>query len=155
MLRMLSRLALVICLLGTLAACDSSRPKDKWVEARQTVYPAGGVVTLDGIPLAGATVTFRPAGDGVACAGITDEKGAFQMTTYETFDGATEGEFLVTVSKFEVPVPPANYNADTMPPLPAPKLITPGKYAEFEKSGLTVKVGKGEPNRFEFSLNSK
>lgn len=69
---------------------------------KATTYPAGGVVTLDGQPLPRAVValhryqetskTYRVVADG-----WTDETGRFQLTTYTRFDGAPEGEFVVTV----------------------------------------------------------
>lgn len=58
-----------------------------------------GTVTLDGKPLAGATVAFVPAADkGRAAAGRSDADGSFRLTTYRTDDGALPGEYVVTVS---------------------------------------------------------
>ena len=41
-----------------------------------------GVVTLDGQPVAEATVTFQPVteGQGVSATGITDENGVYKLT---------------------------------------------------------------------------
>jgi hypothetical protein len=63
-----------------------------------------GVVTLDGKPLEGATVTFIPleGGSGRMASGRTDSDGTFQLTTFRTYDGALPGEYKVTV---ELPQP--------------------------------------------------
>ncbi|MCS7270435.1 MAG: metallophosphoesterase [Gemmataceae bacterium] len=67
-----------------------------------TTYPAAGVVTLDGQPLPRAEVTLhrlQPGGKGLRAVadGWTDESGRFQLSTYSRFDGAPEGEYVVTI----------------------------------------------------------
>src|SRR5438876_2881402 len=65
-------------------------------------YKVDGVVTLDGKPLAGATVAFMPqAQDGHLARGLTDQDGKFQLSTFGTNDGAVRGEYKVTVIKEE------------------------------------------------------
>lgn len=58
-----------------------------------------GNVTLDGKPLAGATVSFIPRdkSGGRAASGRTDTSGDFQLTTFRTDDGAVPGEYKVIV----------------------------------------------------------
>jgi hypothetical protein len=56
-----------------------------------------GVVTLDGKPLEGAMVTFYPEGSGHFANGMTDKSGAFTLTSYQPGDGATPGDYKVTV----------------------------------------------------------
>jgi hypothetical protein len=56
-----------------------------------------GVVTLDGAPLSGATVSFMPVGEGRAAAGLTDGDGYFRLTTFRTDDGALAGDYRVIV----------------------------------------------------------
>jgi hypothetical protein len=67
-----------------------------------SVYPTSGKVTVKTVPAVGAYVTFHPEGD----VGMTkgnkpfaraDKDGAFQVTTYETHDGAPQGDYRVTV----------------------------------------------------------
>jgi hypothetical protein len=59
-----------------------------------------GVVTLDGKPMAGATVNFSPADDhGNPAFGLTDSAGAFRLTTFRSEDGALPGDYKVTVRK--------------------------------------------------------
>ena len=58
-----------------------------------------GAVTLDGKPLAGATVTFLPFNEkeGRAAGGRTESDGSFRLTTFKTNDGALPGQYRVTV----------------------------------------------------------
>jgi hypothetical protein len=59
----------------------------------------GGKVTLDGKPLAGATVSFVPIDEnkGRSAGGKTDNDGNFELTTFTHGDGALPGEYKVTV----------------------------------------------------------
>ena len=76
--------------LGACAGCGGG-PK---------TYKVDGIVTLDGKPLAGATVAFMPqAEDGHLARGLTDQDGKFQLSTFGTNDGAVRGEYKVTVIK--------------------------------------------------------
>jgi len=82
------------------------------------------------------------------------------MTTFKDFDGAIEDEFQVSVEKIEwVPTRPRSNQpaADGGIDLPPLKQVryTPGKYADFEKSGLNAIVTATGPNTFEFELTSK
>ena len=56
-----------------------------------------GVVTLDGVPLQGALVSFVPVGQGRAASGLTDGDGYFRLTTFRTDDGALAGDYKVIV----------------------------------------------------------
>ena len=56
-----------------------------------------GVVTLDGKPLPGATVSFMPVGEGRPASGRTDSDGSFRLTTFATDDGALPGTYKVVV----------------------------------------------------------
>jgi hypothetical protein len=61
------------------------------------------VVTLDGKPVAGATVLFMPDGqDGSRPAtGFTSSDGTFQLTTFNPDDGALPGTYRVVIQKTE------------------------------------------------------
>jgi hypothetical protein len=84
--------------LGGLGCQDPHRP-----------VPVGGVVTLDGVPVAGAMVSFiREGGDGKEgrmAYGNTDANGRFRLTTLQPDDGALPGTYRVIVTKSE-PLPP-------------------------------------------------
>jgi hypothetical protein len=57
-----------------------------------------GIVTLDGKPLPGATVSFVPVNkEGKPAFGRTDKDGSFRLTTIRTDDGAQPGEYQVVV----------------------------------------------------------
>ena len=58
-----------------------------------------GKITLDGQPLAGATVEFVPEGDGRTAVGITDKEGKFSLSTYKPGDGALRGDYKVVIKK--------------------------------------------------------
>jgi hypothetical protein len=61
-------------------------------------FKVGGVVTLDGKPLPGATVSFMPMGEGRAATGRTDTDGRFLLGTFGTEDGAAAGEYKVVIT---------------------------------------------------------
>jgi len=62
-----------------------------------------GLVTLDGAPLAGATITFSPITEGAIAVGNSDVQGKFTLQTQQgaVGKGTTEGEYTVTVVKIE------------------------------------------------------
>ena len=106
-----------------------------------------GVVTFQGEPLPKATITFTPkeAGGQIA-VGISDEKGNYQLTTNggETNAGALPGDYLMTVSKMDVPIISKDdlYSGKVKRPAKIESLI-PVKYNKTETSGLTATVMKG------------
>lgn len=144
----------MVLLTGTVLGCGGAE-SDRWTEARPNVHRASGIVTLDGAPLAGATVTFRRGEDSPAAAGRTDAEGRFQLSTFGDADGAVAGPHQATVTKYSDVEKPAGYDPETSPPLPEPKLLTPPKYQSFETSGLSATVSPDGPNEFEFTLTSK
>jgi hypothetical protein len=85
------RLVGLIALLIAGAGCDG----------RRSPVPVSGIVTVDGQPVEGATVTFHPVGDdreGRPATGQTDKTGTFRLTT-GTEDGARPGAYKVVVIK--------------------------------------------------------
>lgn len=66
------------------------------------LVPAHGVVTLNGEPVAGASVIFAPTsigGEAVSATATTNDKGEFKMTTLDPGDGVYPTEYVVTVAK--------------------------------------------------------
>jgi 5-hydroxyisourate hydrolase-like protein (transthyretin family) len=66
-------------------------------------HPVSGAVTLDGQPVAGATVTFYRFNAETkqwanTADALTDATGAFQLSTYTRSDGCPAGEYAVTVA---------------------------------------------------------
>jgi hypothetical protein len=65
--------------------------------------PVRGVITLEGTPVAGATVLFMPDGQGGGrpASGFTSSDGTFRLTTYKPDDGALPGKYRVLIQKTE------------------------------------------------------
>jgi hypothetical protein len=111
--------------------------------------PASGVVTLDGAPLAGASLQFQPvAGKGAAGptgVAFTDDKGHFEVTT-ATVKGAVVGSHRIAVTARK---PPKN-EKDTLPPS-----LIPERYNNAATSKLTAEVKAGDKNEINLALQSK
>lgn len=123
--------------------CGCGGPSDP---DRPDTTPVSGVVSYQGAPLEGATVTFKPSTtDGKAAFGKSDADGKFSLTTFEADDGVIPGEYNVTVTKMEVveskAVPEDDPNYDPNYLEPEPKSLIPEKYGDSAKSGLTASVG--------------
>ena len=113
-------------------------------------HPVSGAVTLDGKPLAGATVSFhRYVEDTKRWAnvadGLTDATGAFQLSTYARSDGCPAGEFAVTVAF----TGRGYYDGEA-----ADRPRLPDRYAAAAKTPLKVTVKEG-PNDINIDLTSK
>jgi hypothetical protein len=152
-------LALAACVMGTIGCGDSSVLETEYVE---------GLVTLDGEPVAGATVTFVPVteGQGASAVGKTDEQGVYRLTATVTGEatakaegGTLPGEYYVGVRKNEVDdaasvqvgdggVEYIDYDEVGGGRLTEPSItyIVPQKYNHPRKSGITVTVQQGENN---------
>jgi hypothetical protein len=65
--------------------------------------PVRGLVTLEGAPVAGATVLFMPDGGdgGRPASGFTSSDGTFRLMTYRENDGALPGKYRVLVQRTE------------------------------------------------------
>jgi hypothetical protein len=101
-----------------------------------------GVITLDGIPLANATVFFY-APNMPPAAATTDESGRYRVETGGTI-GMMPGEYSVTV---------AAYGTDSYGH-PIPMLVIPKKYLHSESSGLKASISTGTNRGVDFELNT-
>jgi hypothetical protein len=81
-------LALVVMLLFMIG-CGSDGPKTAEVS---------GVVTLDGTPLANATIIFTPVAAGRPSVAISDKEGKYTLMFKEEQPGAELGEHIVTIT---------------------------------------------------------
>jgi hypothetical protein len=110
--------------------------------ARLPVHPVEGVVTRDGKPLANALVALHPktpqAGHEIAPRAQTDANGQFKVTTYDTNDGAPEGEYAVTVQYYQL-----IQNGTSSEP--GPNVLSP-KISLPSTTDIVVKVASG-PNK--------
>ena len=128
-----------------------------------------GKVTLDGAALAGAVVTFSPDGQGGhAASGTTDASGTYQLTSFESGDGAVAGSYKVAVTKTVGSSDPAAGITDMDAAYKAAdkaksggggasqeKEAVPNKYTNSITSGLTATVKAEGPMTLDFPLTSK
>lgn len=111
------------------AGCSDGRPP---------VYTVTGQVLVNGKPAAGAFVVFHPRESTAATPGrpyaTTDTDGTFNMTTFESGDGAPAGTYQVTV--VWRPTPKSTMDADGVDRLQ-------NRYASPASSGLEAVVQQG------------
>ncbi|QDU76593.1 hypothetical protein Pan97_36450 [Bremerella volcania] len=142
-----------ICAIGCTASDDSGLPRR---------VPAKAVVTYEGKPVEGATVTFGGA-EIRGAVGNTDERGEVRLWTYEPGDGVIPGTYTVAIRKLEVlalpdpeKVSPEEYsrmmNEMNRALGGSPKHLLPKKYSKAETSQLTAEVVDGGENIFTFEL---
>jgi len=128
-----------------------------------------GVVTLDGQPVAAATVTFQPVteGQGVSATGITDENGVYKLTAVGTGAagakaqaGTLAGEYNVGVVKMSFDETLNEEEAEEKGEVEfgesgddAVTHIVPEKYNNPKDSGIQVKVTDGA-NKIPIELTS-
>jgi predicted small lipoprotein YifL len=125
--------------LGTLVfltGCGSRGPQ---------MFPVSGTVTLDGKPVAGASVMFSPETNGTPAAGTTDEQGYFTLRTVNR-DGVSPGKHKVTVTLVKTTGFTADKDGLSGPIAPGgvkEEWIVPKRYSNPDESGLTAEVVKG------------
>jgi hypothetical protein len=103
-----------IGLFAALLICGCEAPVEKPIKVE-------GRVILDGIPLAGATVTFIPmTQEGHRAHGESGTEGMLLLTTFHDYDGILPGDYKVTVSLPESgkdkPTEANKTNGDRRPP---------------------------------------
>jgi hypothetical protein len=131
-----------------------------------------GVVTLDGEPLAGATVTFVPKGpEGMSATGLSDEQGKYTLNPVgggqmaaEAGSGTLAGEYYVGVIKTQMDAPLTEEEAEEqgveyVPPsgMESGTTVThivPERYNNPRESGIEKTVKEGE-NSIPIELTSQ
>lgn len=119
-------------------------------DGRLPTYPVEGQVIINGQPASGCTVTLVPSDPQLARqmmpGGTTDSSGNFQLTTYETGDGAPAGQYGVTLQweATDWPGKEAESRMDPAPPIGPDRLM--GRFSSVAKSGIEVTVEEA-PNR--------
>lgn len=130
-------------LLLTLAGCPSTSTRPE-VE----LVPVEGTITLDGQPLASASVMFGQ-GDAV---GETDANGHYKLARGDR-KGVPVGDYQVVVEKW-VTEDGSPYKSDEMSPMDAgAKQEVPAKYSNMESTELKATVAAGG-GTFDFELKS-
>jgi hypothetical protein len=126
-------------MVAVLAGCAGRDPNLPKLE------PVSGTVTLDGRPLASASVVFVPIGKtrGTVAVGTTGPDGKYELKSRGE-PGVPAGEHRVVVSKLVMPdgsdfpanaeVPPIESNAQEM---------LPPQYSDYENSTLKQTVPEG------------
>lgn len=129
--------------LALLSGCGGGAkiPKDRPVPTK-----VSGIVSMNGAPVEGATVTLHPTGKGYGAFGTSDANGKFVLSTFGNGDGAVSGDYKVSVKKLDIPSDapqpsPGDPGYDPDPKPPAPKQLLPDRFADFTKSGLTANIG--------------
>jgi len=145
---------LAVC--GMFAGCGPGGPK------LPEVVSVTGEVLYNQKPVEGAEVIFvSSAPDAKPARGITDAQGRFKLKTYvdaqHDLDGATPGDYQVSVSKIDAPA--AKMTGEEMSKMmgsgqaiPMPKDLLPAKYKDAKSSGLTKSVKAKEKNDFKLEL---
>ena len=115
--------------------------------------PVSGKITLDGKPLAGASVNFQPIAvgseTGPGSAGKTNEKGEYTLTSSKGKNGAQVGKHQVSISLLNAQVG----DRDERPPRGGWPLADklPAKYNV--NSELSFVVPPGGSDQANFDLN--
>jgi len=116
----------------------------------------GGIVTLDGVPLAKGQVQFLPDSSkgtkGRMAVGVIGKDGRFTLTAFKRDDGALVGfHKVVIICEEDMPTFDPNPKVAPQPP----KSLIPIHYTDANTSGLTAEVKSGAKNDFTFALESR
>lgn len=129
---------LIAAALALLAAGCS---RAEFGDVRQRTYPVTGQVRLDGRPVAGATVVFKPVDTAKfkwreQPQATTDAEGAFTVFTYASGDGAPAGNYRVGIAVLGA----ADDEGGDQVRRDATAPKVPPRYATAETSGLSATV---------------
>ena len=150
-----SRAVAVLVLMGGCLWGCRGEVGDGFAKQRPSVVSAKGTITYQGTPLVDAVVVFSPTNGTHAAAARTDGKGRFVMQAFPPNDGVVPGTYKVSIVKHEEPADatsPQQGDADEPRQTPAPRLLTPKKYAIAEQSGLSVQIPHGGKDDITLSL---
>jgi hypothetical protein len=119
-----------------------------------------GTVTLDGIPVSDAEITFYPVQPdiGTSAMGRTDTNGVYHLSSIkgEPEKGTMPADYNITVSKYvtkEIEKPYFDPKQDAVIKFESKEMI-PLAYTDVETSPLTATVIKGK-NVIDLKLDSK
>lgn len=113
-----------------------------------------GVITLDGVPVEGASVTFRPREKGgMMAAGMSDAGGRYRLNPLRGKDGAGAlvGEYDVSILKTREP----NNGGPSGSPEGRIEYVTPPGYSDTATSGLTATIKRGRNTGASVSFDLK
>lgn len=144
-----------VLLIGVLSI--SGCLQESSTEESADLVPVAGVVTLDGAPLAGASVRFLPTEEssaGGSYFAATNADGEFELQSRTMKSGAEVGDYLVVISKFamEDGTPIAD-DADPGDVALGMEHLPP-RYSEQSETELRASVPVDGKTDFEFPLTS-
>jgi hypothetical protein len=130
-------LAIALAIATVSSSCGKSTPE---IKGKLPVFPVKGSVQMDGQPLSGAEIAFRPFGKGFPADAAkslpqarTDGDGNFSLSTYAANDGAPAGKYRVTI-KWRGDESRNDDDGN----------VLPGKYANPKATQLRAEVEEGE-----------
>jgi hypothetical protein len=143
-----------LALVGVLGCTDPGDERPAFNPG--ALVPAGGVVTINGKPLAHAVVTFLPE---TGCPGVgeTDEVGKYALKSI-SFRGVTPGDYKVAISYVASAdgepqgTEARNALVQSKAFLSAKELL-PSHYSDFGRTKLRAKV-PGQGGTFKFDLDA-
>jgi hypothetical protein len=117
-----------------LSACGDKPGGD-----RKEVFPVTGEAVVDGKPAAGVQVQLHDVNGmdkqmPTMSAGVTDEQGKFQISTYDQNDGAPAGDYVATFAWSELNLISRDQGPDKLKK----------KYSNPKTSTFKVKVESGK-----------
>jgi len=130
--------------------------KREFQNLRQATYPVQGMVTLDGKPVANATIVFKPVDASKfkwreQPQAKSDAEGRFTVFTYEANDGAPVGDYRVGIA---VLAAAEDEGSDQVRrDKSAPKI--PAVYGDAATSGLTARVEAKPTELAPFELSAR
>ena len=136
-------LFMLLCLF-TFAGCQSGPDLPPTV-------PAEGVVTLDGTPVADATVVFIADTGTYNATGVTKQDGSFVMKAFDQKTGVVVGSYKVEINKTVLESAGEKGGESNV----TIKMGLPKKYATFTTSGLTYTATDKGDKAIKFDLKSK
>ena len=117
-----------------------------------------GTVTFEDEPVAEATVAFYRDKSSRLATGRTDERGRFQLSSYDANDGAVPGEHTVVVTKVEIADEEASLSMDeaaaSRPKRSRIRHLLPEEYASQETTPLQVVVPEDGTDNLEIKLSN-
>ena len=110
------------------------------------MFAVSGTLTHQNKPMSGAVITFHPTNGKLTAQGTANADGKYSLTTYLANDGASAGDYAVTVYWPEEKAKPTD---DPDPPLPPDRLKE--AYANVKTTKLKATV-REQPNTIDFPL---
>jgi hypothetical protein len=110
-----------------------------------SLIPVTGNVTMDGKPLAGASITFTGIGStpGLGGVGVTDDAGNFEVSHFRAGKGLDAGDYKVMISKLVMsdgaPIPAGTLSIAEL----STRQLVPRRYNDVNNTILKVTVKDG------------